>query len=111
MALLLTRSDVEDLLDLPAAIDVTEQVFHEQAEGKVVAMPPRHLNTPNGPLRIVGGALVGSQRVGLRFGAAGTYHVQGEQMVAALYDAADGRLLSIMAFPFGRLRTGATIGL
>lgn len=111
MALLLTRSDVGDLLDLPTAIDLTEAVFREQAEGQVVAMPPRHLNTPKGPLRIVGGALVGSQRMGLRFGAAGTYHVQGERMVAVLYDTESGELLSIMALPFGRLRTGATVGL
>ena len=111
MALLLTRTDVENLLDLQTAIDVTAEAFREQAAGKVVAMPPRHLNTPNGPLRIVGGALVDTHRMGLRFGAAGTYHVQGEQMVAVLYDTQNGQLLSIMAFPFGRLRTGATVGL
>jgi len=113
MALLLTRRDVEGLLDLSSAIEVTLEAFKEQSAGAVSALSPRMLLTPNGALRIVSGALLDSQRMGVRAGPAMGYSDMsgGERMVALLYETEGGELLSVMSFPFGTLRTGATVGL
>ncbi len=114
MALLLTGADVRGLLDFDAAMEQTAQAFREQAEGAVAVDPPRMLTTPKGALRTVSGALLGSRRMGIRVGpAAGYSDASGtdSRMVALLYDTDSGDLLSIMAYPFGTLRTGATVGL
>src|SRR5438552_3654777 len=112
MTLLLTQADVEGLLDLAGAMEATRQALREQAAQAVTAVPPRHINVPRGALRIVSGALVQSQRMGARLGpAAGfTDPAGGDRMVALLYDSESGDLLSVMAYPFGRLRTGAVLG-
>jgi len=109
MALVLTRAEVEPLLDLERAIQVTESAFREQAEQSVAALAPRHLAVPGGALRIVSGALLKSRSMGVRVG--GAAGLAGAGMTGLLYDSEDGRLLSVMAYPFGTLRTGATIGL
>jgi alanine dehydrogenase len=107
MTLLLTRADVEPLLDLQQAIAITERVFLEQAHDAVVAIPPRHVTVPQGHLRIVSGALIETQRMGVRLSPAsgGT----NERAVALLYDSENGDLLCVMPYPSGTLRTGATI--
>jgi ornithine cyclodeaminase/alanine dehydrogenase-like protein (mu-crystallin family) len=107
MTLLLTRADVEPLLDLQQAIAITEKVFLEQARDAVVAIPPRHVTVPRGHLRIVSGALLETQRIGVRLSPAsgGT----NERAVALLYDSENGDLLCVMPYPSGTLRTGATI--
>src|SRR5207248_2297036 len=70
MTLLLTQSDVADLLELPRAMEATRQALREQAAEAVVAVPPRHINVARGAFRIVSGALLESQRVGVRLGPA-----------------------------------------
>ncbi|HLH25802.1 MAG TPA: ornithine cyclodeaminase family protein [Chloroflexota bacterium] len=112
MTLLLSQADVAGLLDLPQAMQATRQALREQAAGAVTAVPPRHVNVPRGALRIVSGALHQSQRMGVRLGpAAGFVDASGgDRMVALLYDSESGDLLSVMAYPFSRLRTGGTIG-
>jgi ornithine cyclodeaminase/alanine dehydrogenase-like protein (mu-crystallin family) len=112
MTLLLSRADVEGLLDLPGALEATRQALREQAADAVTAVPPRHINVPRGALRLVSGALIQSQRMGVRLGPAiGFVELTGgDRMVALLYDADSGELLSVMAYPFSRLRTGGTIG-
>ena len=112
MTLLLSRSEVEGLLDLPGAMEATRQALREQAADAVTAVPPRHIDVPRGALRLVSGALVQSQRMGVRLGPAAGFVEQtgGDRMVALLYDSESGDLLSVMAYPFSRLRTGGTIG-
>ncbi|HEY3306619.1 MAG TPA: ornithine cyclodeaminase family protein [Candidatus Binatia bacterium] len=111
MALLLTRDEVRPLLDLGKAIELTEAAFREQAEGKVAAHAPYHVRTSGARgLRVVSGALIKSGRVGVRLGP----NVQlsgGDRMYALLFDIESGELLSFMGYPFGTLRTAATIGL
>ncbi|MGH7769483.1 MAG: ornithine cyclodeaminase family protein [Candidatus Binatia bacterium] len=111
MALLLTRDEVRPLLDLAKGIELTEAAFREQAEGKVSAHAPYHIcTTGNRGLRVVSGALVKSGRVGVRLGP----NVQlsgGDRMYALIFDIESGELLSFMGYPFGTLRTAATIGL
>jgi alanine dehydrogenase len=109
MTLLLTKADIEGMLALQQAMDLTQSVFLEQARNAVVAVPPRHVTVPRGHLRIVAGALLQSQRMGVRFGPASA--LAGERAVALLYDSENGDLLCVMPYPSGTLRTGATIGL
>jgi ornithine cyclodeaminase len=109
MTLLLTRAEVEPLLDLEQAIRLTESVFAEQASDGVVAVAPRHVTVPRGALRIVSGALLKSRRMGVRVGPAS--ELAGTGATALLYDSENGALLCVMAYRFGTLRTGATIGL
>ena len=112
MTLLLSQADVDGLLDLAGAMEATRQALREQAANAVTAVPPRHINVPRGALRLVSGALHQSQRMGVRLGPAlGFVDITGgDRMVALLWDSETGDLLSVMAYPFSRLRTGGTIG-
>ena len=56
MPLLVTRREVEGLLDLATAMEVTLAAFKEQAAGAVSTEPPRMLMTRRGALRMVSGA-------------------------------------------------------
>lgn len=111
MPLLLARHEVQPLLDLAKAIELTEAAFREQAEGQVTAHAPYHIHVSGAQaLRVVSGALVKSQRVGVRLGP----NVQlsgGDRMYALIFDSESGALLSFMGYPFGTLRTAATIAL
>ncbi len=111
MPLLLTREEIRPLLDLPKAIEVTEAAFREQAEGQVTSHAPYHIHVGGEQaLRVVSGALVRSRRVGVRLGPNAQLS-GGDRMYALLFDADSGNLLSIMGYPFGTLRTAATIAL
>ncbi|HZS00907.1 MAG TPA: NAD(P)-binding domain-containing protein [Chloroflexota bacterium] len=112
MTLLLSQADVEGLLDLPGAMEATRQALREQAAGAVTAVPPRHIAVPRGALRVVSGALIESQRMGVRLGPAAGFvdATGGDSMIALLWDSESGALLTVMAYPFSRLRTGGTIG-
>lgn len=108
MALILTRDEVAGLLDLSKAVDLTFDVLRQQASGDIVASPPKMVAVPQGALRIVSGALLQSQRIGLR--ASGALGLASSRGTALLYNSENGDLLSVMAYPFGTLRTGATFG-
>jgi alanine dehydrogenase len=110
-ALILTSEEVRPLLDLAKAIELTEAAFREQAEGKVTAHAPYHIHVSGQQaLRVVSGALVKSGCMGIRLGP-NSQLSGGDSMVALLFDNESGRLLSFMGYPFGTLRTAATIGL
>jgi alanine dehydrogenase len=111
MALILSREEVQPLLDLPKAIELTEEAFKQQARGEVVAHAPYHIPVGGrGALRVVSGALLGSRRVGVRLGASSGLG-GGGRMYATLFDTESGALLSFMGFPFGTLRTAAHVAL
>ena len=42
MTLLISKAEVESLLNLEQAMTLTLEAFREQAAGAVVALPPRH---------------------------------------------------------------------
>jgi alanine dehydrogenase len=114
MALWLSAAEVEPLLDLDSAMEVTAGAFREQSAKAVAALAASMLRTRRGMLRIVTGALLDSRRMGVRLGPAQGYTdrvVASDKMLAALYDSESGELLSVMGYPFGTLRTGATVGL
>src|SRR5581483_10509636 len=109
MPLLLSREETQPLLDLPKAIELTEAAYRDQAEGQVTAHAPYHIHVQGKQaLRVVSGALIKSRRVGIRLGP----NVQlsgGDRMYALLFDSESGELLSFMGYPFGTMRTAATI--
>ena len=111
MALLLTRQEVEPLIDLAKATEITAAAFQQQAQGQVAAHAPYHIELGGEKaLRVVSGALLGNNnKAVLRAGP--SYGLGGNRMYALLFDAGRGDLLSIMGYPFGTLRTAATVAL
>jgi len=105
MTLLLTAAEVAPLLTMAKAISLTEDVFAEYGRGQVDVHPPFHLFVREGALRVVSGALRESARMGVRCGPT---HGPADGHVAVLYGS-DGNLLSVMGYPFGTLRTAATV--
>jgi ornithine cyclodeaminase/alanine dehydrogenase-like protein (mu-crystallin family) len=103
MALLLRRSEVADLLDLKQAMQVLEQTFREQADGKVKQVPP--LRFMNRGMRMVVGGLEAQNKNGLRVS------VTGGESIALLFEVSSGDLLAVMGYPFSNLRITATVGL
>src|SRR5438552_4280210 len=109
MALILSREEIQPLLSLSKAIELTEEAFKQQARGEVVPHAPYHIPvTGHGALRVVSGALLGSRRVGVRLGANSGLG-GGGRMYAALFGTESGELLAFMGFPFGTLRTAAHV--
>jgi alanine dehydrogenase len=103
MALLLRRSEVADSLDLKQAMQVLEQTFREQADGKVKQVPP--LRFMNRGMRMVVGGLEAQNKNGLRVS------VTGGESIALLFEISSGDLLAVMGYPFSNLRISATVGL
>ena len=103
MALLLTRSEIAKLLDLPKAMQILEGVYHDQAKGGIDAVAP--LRLMNRGIRLVAGRLNLQNRVGVRLS------VTGSRALALVFEIESGRLLAIMGYPFSNLRIGATVGL
>lgn len=108
MPLLLSRAEVQDLMDFDTAIDVTENVLREQSKGGVVPRAPIHVVIGRGGMRMVYGGIPSMSRMGARIGS---ISAQGDHSVAVLFDSSNGEMLAIMAYPFGTYRTGASIAL
>lgn len=108
MPLLLKREEVDGLIDLSKAIELTEAAYRQQAEGKATAHAPYHIHVGGeGAVRVLSGALLGTRRALVRLGP--SYGLGGDQMHALLIDTETGKLLSLMSYPFGTLRTAATV--
>jgi alanine dehydrogenase len=103
LTLLLKRSEVGKLLDLRQAMQVLEQTFREQSDGKVKQVAP--LRFMNRGMRMVIGGLEGQDKNGLRVS------VTGGDALALLFEIRSGNLLALMGYPFSNLRISATVGL
>jgi len=103
LTLLLKRSEVGKLLDLRQAMQVLEQTFREQSDGKVKQVAP--LRFMNRGMRMVIGGLEGQDKNGLRVS------VTGGDGLALLFEISSGKLLALMGYPFSNLRISATVGL
>jgi ornithine cyclodeaminase len=103
LTLLLKRSEVGKLLDLRQAMQVLEQTFREQSDGKVKQVAP--LRFMNRGMRMVIGGLEGQDKHGLRVS------VTGGDALALLFEISSGNLLALMGYPFSNLRISATVGL
>lgn len=103
MAILLTRADVEDLIDLPGAIACVEQVFLEQVEGGVEPWPPSSMWSGGQYLGFRAGGLSAQHRLGLRVNTLG----EAGGAYAVVFESPSGKLLSVMEAPFSDLRLTA----
>jgi ornithine cyclodeaminase/alanine dehydrogenase-like protein (mu-crystallin family) len=111
MPLALSRQEVQPLIDLAKAVELTEAASRQQAAGEVAAHAPYHLNLGGEKaLRVVSGALLGARnKAVLRAGP--SYGLGGNRMYALLFDTETGELLCVMGYPFGTLRTSATVAI
>jgi ornithine cyclodeaminase len=101
--LLLKRSEVVELLDLPQAMSVLAQTFREQSAGHVRQVAP--LRFMNRGMRMVVGGLDAQDKTGFRVS------VTGGKSFAMLFEIRSGNLLALMGYPFSNLRIGATVAL
>src|SRR6266436_7864248 len=100
--LLLNRSDVQELLSLTECIDAVEKVFRWQGEGKIPAPGVLGVRTQNGGLHVKTACLSGTKNYiaaklntnfPQNYARLGLPTIQG---VVVLYDADNGRLLTVL---------------
>src|SRR5262245_49344844 len=100
--LLLNRSDVRGLLSLAECIDVVEEVFRQQGEGKIPPSGILGVRTQTGGLHVKTACLSGAKKYIVaklntnfpqNYARFGKPTIQG---VIVLYDADNGRLLAVL---------------
>jgi len=100
--LILSRTDIQRLMDYGDYVDAVEAAFRAAAEGRAVAPPASALHVPGGSFHAKGAALLGEEaKVAIKINgnfpgnpaANGLPTVQG---VIYLADGADGRPLAVM---------------
>ncbi|MPZ22878.1 MAG: hypothetical protein GEU28_04925 [Dehalococcoidia bacterium] len=109
MALVLDLNDVTRATDMTSMIEAVEKGLREEAAGRVV-MPPRlNMATDSGFFRVMPAIMNESGVMGYK-----EFHgsiTNGVRYMIAIYDAAEGSLLSMMdASYLTAARTGATTG-
>jgi len=109
MALLLRERDVEELLDMPTALEAVEEVLRQQGQGQAPNQPRRRVFVPGGVLHVMSGAMLGWGVMGLKAYSA----VKGKvRFVVLLFSTDTGELLAIIeADRLGQMRTGAASGI
>jgi alanine dehydrogenase len=114
VALFLTEEAVDQLLDMPAAIEAVEEAFRELGSGRATNRPRRRLAVPGtrgaggGLLHLMPGALPAQGVMGFK---AYTTFSGGARFLFHLYDSETGELLAILqADRLGQRRTGAATG-
>ncbi len=107
-ALFLTEDHVRELLDIPTAVDVMEELFREVAEGRATNVPRS---------RVLGGKMLLHTMSGsceyLGIGGWKTYSTTRDKsrFLVGLYDLATGAILAVIEADYlGQLRTGAASG-
>ena len=113
MTLVLNQSEVSRLVNMEKAIDVMEDLFQQQGDGKVVGHPSFGISVGKGDFRVHAGGLLGSRAIGVRMFPAGVQWAENsrEHQIAVLYDTESAELLCVAASPFGSMRIGAVMGL
>ena len=101
MALILSKQDVEGILDPAGAIEALVPVMLEELDGTTFHQPTfGGSSTKRRTYRVVGGGLYGLRRMGIRVGGQ-----------CSLYDTETGGLVAIVSYHWGVLRVGATMAL
>lgn len=108
-AIFLTEDHVRELLDMPTAIEVVEELFRELANGRAKNVPRQRVQAGKMLLHTMSGACeylgVGGWKAYSTTREKSRFHV-------GLYDLATGEMLAIIEADFlGQIRTGATSGL
>ena len=108
MALILTESEVEALLDMPSTLDAVESVLRDQAEGRATNRARRRVALPRSGLNYMAAGAPETGAMGLK-----VYSVacSGARFYTLLFDPESGELLSILqSDKLGQMRTGAASG-
>ena len=108
MTLLLTETDVENLLDMPSALEAVESVLRQHAEGRASNHARRRVSLPGSGLNVM---FAGAPEFGALGLKAYTIARSGARFYTMLFDAEGGELLAILQSDrLGQLRTGAATG-
>lgn len=108
MALFLTESDVQTLLPMSKALELTEASLLAQGEGRAANHPRRRILMPDAALHYMAAAYPDQHYAGMKIymTTSGAW-----RFVVLLFDAKAGELAAIIeADHLGRLRTGAASG-
>lgn len=107
-ALFLNESDVRELLDMEAAIDLVEAAFRELASGQAQNIPRRRAQAPGIMLHTMSASAEYLGRIGWK---SYTTTREGARFLVGLYDGTTGELLALIEADWlGQLRTGAASG-
>ncbi len=104
----LKESDVEQLLDMPLALEQVELALKDRAEGRAIDVARERTHIPGGTLHIMQAAAPGLNVIGYK-----AYYAtpKGTQYHVHLYDTRTGKLEGMIeANCLGLLRTGAASG-
>jgi ornithine cyclodeaminase/alanine dehydrogenase-like protein (mu-crystallin family) len=107
-ALFLTEDHVRELLDMPTAIEVVEELFRELANGRAKNVPRQRVQAGKMLLHTMSGAC---EYLGIGGWKAYSTTREKSRFHVGLYDLATGEVLAIIEADFlGQLRTGAASG-
>jgi ornithine cyclodeaminase/alanine dehydrogenase-like protein (mu-crystallin family) len=108
VTLLLTETEVEGLLDMPATLDAVEAVLRQQAEGRATNRARRRVALPKSGLNVMFAGAPDLAALGLK---AYTVARGGARFYTMLFDPETGELLSVLQSDrMGQMRTGAASG-
>ena len=108
MTLLITEREVEDLLDMPTALDAVEDILRQHAEGRATNRARRRVSLPTAGLNVM---FAGAPEIGALGLKAYTVARGGARFYTMLFDPEGGELLAIIqSDKMGQLRTGAATG-
>ncbi len=108
MTLILTETEVDDLLDMPSTLEAVESVLRARAEGRATNRARRRVALPKSGLHFMAAGAPEIGALGLKaYSVART----GARFYTMLFDPEGGELLSIMqSDKLGQMRTGAASG-
>ena len=107
-ALFLTEDHVRELLDMPTAIEVVEELFRELAAGRAKNVPRQRVHAGKMLLHTMSGAC---EYLGIGGWKAYSTTREKSRFHVGLYDLATGGMLALIEADFlGQLRTGAASG-
>jgi alanine dehydrogenase len=109
MALLLTESDVRELLTMPAAIAAVEESFRRLAGGNAIMHSRQRLHIPSKSyLHYMAAADATGGYMGLKIYSSGK---EGLRFIVPLFNVSTGDLAAVIEADFlGQMRTGAASG-
>lgn len=106
MPLILNREEAEPLLDLLKAIELTEEAYRQQAEGRATARAPYHIHVGgDGAIRVLSGALLDTGAAIVRLGP--SYGLGGNQDARAAGRYGNGEVTFPDELPFWHAENGS----
>ncbi len=104
MALIIGEKETRRLIDMPRALQVVEQIFHDRAAEKVRSLPRRRLKSSQKQLNVMAAWRADSDLICLRAYA-------GESNTVTLYNGRTGKIQAVINMGYlSSLRTGAASG-